>query len=105
MNDRTVTVFGGTGFLGRRIVRHLRTYGFCVRTASRHPSRTGSCLVAMIRSFNLSRPIFMKSDQLPMQLPAPTVWSMRLVSISSAPMTHLIPSTLRPPNASQRKPT
>jgi NADH dehydrogenase len=39
MNDRTVTVFGGTGFLGRRIVRHLRAHGFCVRTASRHPSR------------------------------------------------------------------
>ena len=36
-NDRIVTVFGGTGFLGRRIVRHLRSYGFLVRTASRHP--------------------------------------------------------------------
>jgi len=39
MNDRTVTVFGGTGFLGRRIVRHLRSHGFPVRSASRHPDR------------------------------------------------------------------
>src|ERR1700694_450106 len=38
-NDRTVTVFGGTGFLGRRIVRHLRSRGFPVRTASRYPDR------------------------------------------------------------------
>jgi uncharacterized protein YbjT (DUF2867 family) len=38
-NGRTVTVFGGTGFLGRRIVRHLRYRGFPVRTASRHPDR------------------------------------------------------------------
>jgi len=38
-NDRTVTVFGGTGFLGCRIVRHLRSHGFPVRTASRHPDR------------------------------------------------------------------
>jgi len=37
--DRTVTVFGGTGFLGRRIVWHLRSHGFSVRTASRHPDR------------------------------------------------------------------
>jgi NADH dehydrogenase len=39
MNDRTVTVFGGTGFLVRRVVRHLRTHGFSVRIASRHPDR------------------------------------------------------------------
>src|SRR5438309_9958716 len=39
MNDRTVTVFGGTGFLGRGIVRHLRKHGFSVRIASRHPDR------------------------------------------------------------------
>jgi uncharacterized protein YbjT (DUF2867 family) len=32
-------VFGGTGFLGRRIVRDLRSHGFAVRTASRHPDR------------------------------------------------------------------
>jgi NADH dehydrogenase len=38
-NDRTVTVFGGTGFLGRRIVRHLRSRGYPVRIASRHPDR------------------------------------------------------------------
>jgi NADH dehydrogenase len=38
-NDRTVTVFGGTGFLGRRIVRHLRSGGIPVRIATRHPDR------------------------------------------------------------------
>src|SRR5690242_13168499 len=38
-NGRTVTVFGGTGFLGRRIVRHLRDRAFPVRIASRHPAR------------------------------------------------------------------
>ena len=38
-NERTVAVFGGTGFLGRRVVRHLRKSGFSVRIASRHPDR------------------------------------------------------------------
>src|SRR5437660_563735 len=38
-NGCTVTVFGGTGFLGRRIVRHLRSRDFPVRIASRHPDR------------------------------------------------------------------
>lgn len=32
-----VTVLGGTGFLGRRVVRRLRDHGFAVRVASRHP--------------------------------------------------------------------
>jgi NADH dehydrogenase len=39
MTDTLVTVFGGTGFLGRRIVRHFRLHGLCVRVASRHPNR------------------------------------------------------------------
>jgi uncharacterized protein YbjT (DUF2867 family) len=39
MKESTVTVFGGTGFLGRRVVRRLREYGFSVRIASRHPDR------------------------------------------------------------------
>jgi uncharacterized protein YbjT (DUF2867 family) len=39
---RLVTVFGGTGFLGRRIVRHLLDRGFAVRAASRHPDRVQS---------------------------------------------------------------
>src|SRR5467141_2207102 len=38
-NGRPVTVFGGTGFLGRRIARHLRYREFIVRIASRHPDR------------------------------------------------------------------
>ena len=38
-SGRTVTVFGGTGFLGRRIVRRLRDRGFPVRIASRRPDR------------------------------------------------------------------
>src|SRR5713226_5272448 len=38
-NGRTVAVFGGTGFLGRCIVRHLRYREFSVRIASRHPDR------------------------------------------------------------------
>ena len=46
MNDRTVTVFGGTGFLGRRVVRHLRKHGFSVQIASRHPDR-GHTLFAL----------------------------------------------------------
>ncbi|MPZ41057.1 MAG: NAD(P)H-binding protein [Rhizobiales bacterium] len=39
MSDRLVTVFGGTGFLGRNLVRHLRANGFAVRVASRHPRK------------------------------------------------------------------
>jgi NADH dehydrogenase len=39
--ERIVTVFGGTGFLGRRIVKRLLERGFTVRAASRHPARVG----------------------------------------------------------------
>jgi uncharacterized protein YbjT (DUF2867 family) len=34
-----VTVFGGTGFVGRRVVRHLSDSAATVRVASRHPAR------------------------------------------------------------------
>ena len=37
MSSRRVTVFGGTGFLGRRLVSHLHEADFAVRIASRHP--------------------------------------------------------------------
>src|SRR5438093_10262333 len=45
MDTRVVTVFGGTGFLGRRVIRCLRQHGFAVRIASRHPDR-GRMLLA-----------------------------------------------------------
>jgi uncharacterized protein YbjT (DUF2867 family) len=37
---RTVTIFGGTGFLGRRIAGRLRQAGVGLRIASRHPDRS-----------------------------------------------------------------
>ena len=37
-----MTVFGGNGFLGRRIVRQLHAADFAVRIASRHPNRARS---------------------------------------------------------------
>lgn len=40
--ERIVTVFGGTGFLGRRIVRRLLEKGLTVRAVSRHPDRVAA---------------------------------------------------------------
>ena len=37
--SRTVVVLGGTGFLGRRVVRRLSARSCSVRVASRHPER------------------------------------------------------------------
>ena len=42
MAERIITAFGGTGFLGRHIVRHLLDQGLAARIASRHPERGGS---------------------------------------------------------------
>src|SRR3954462_10843803 len=39
---RLITVFGATGFLGGRIVKHLLQNEFDVRAVSRHPHRTSS---------------------------------------------------------------
>jgi len=45
-----VTVFGGTGFLGRRVVHHLRKSGATVRIASRHPGQADDADVKQIRA-------------------------------------------------------
>ena len=37
-----ITLFGGTGFLGRRVVQHFLEYEFLIRVASRHPERTAA---------------------------------------------------------------
>ena len=39
MDGKLVTVFGGSGFLGRRIVERLAAEGAAVRVAVRHPER------------------------------------------------------------------
>jgi nucleoside-diphosphate-sugar epimerase len=38
----TVVVFGGSGFLGRRLVRRLARDGLNVRVAVRHPATFGA---------------------------------------------------------------
>ena len=42
----TVSVFGGTGFLGQRLVRRLAAEGAAVRVAVRHPDQARSALRA-----------------------------------------------------------
>lgn len=44
----TVSVFGGTGFLGRRIVKRLVAEGATVRVVVRHPERADSVLGAAV---------------------------------------------------------
>ena len=44
MAPRKVTVFGGTGFLGQRVVRHLLERDFSVRVAARHPERIAALI-------------------------------------------------------------
>jgi uncharacterized protein YbjT (DUF2867 family) len=56
MSCRRVTVFGGTGFLGRRIVRHLQDADFAVRIVSRHPDRGRSLFPAMFPASSPSVP-------------------------------------------------
>jgi uncharacterized protein YbjT (DUF2867 family) len=48
-----ITVFGGTGFLGRRIVRDLRSRGLVVRVAARHVQRMEGMLDAGDESLQL----------------------------------------------------
>jgi NADH dehydrogenase len=54
---RTIVVFGGTGFLGRRVVRSLLDHQFAVRVASRHPERGKP-----VFSDELSRLEFVRAD-------------------------------------------
>jgi uncharacterized protein YbjT (DUF2867 family) len=54
----TVSVFGGTGFLGRRLVRRLATEGASVRVAVRHPERARSVLDAL----GLDRVTLLRAD-------------------------------------------
>ena len=39
MDSRLVTVFGGTGFLGRHTVRALAKAGWRIKVAARYPNR------------------------------------------------------------------
>jgi len=72
-NERTVAVFGGTGFLGRRVVRHLRKHGFSVRIASRHPDR-GHRLFALDDPQLQSIKANIHDERSVADVPALTVW-------------------------------
>jgi uncharacterized protein YbjT (DUF2867 family) len=66
--ERIVTVFGGTGFLGRRIVKRLLERDFTVRAASRHPAR-----VATLFSSNARVPEAVDADILNASTLAPAI--------------------------------
>ena len=53
-----VVVFGGTGFLGRRLVQRLATDGTPVRVAVRHPEGARSALIAA----DLAQVTFFRAD-------------------------------------------
>jgi len=50
----TITVFGGTGFIGRHLVALLLRTGKTVRMAVRHPGRV-SCNCAAASSIRIAR--------------------------------------------------
>lgn len=54
----TVVVFGGTGFLGRRIVHRLVTAGAIVHVAVRHPEGARGALPAA----DLAQVTFFRAD-------------------------------------------
>ena len=39
MQDKTISVFGASGFLGRYVVKHLADAGYRIRAFSRHPDK------------------------------------------------------------------
>ena len=47
MAQGKVTVFGGTGFLGQRVVQRLLERDFSVRVAVRHPKRIAALFPAL----------------------------------------------------------
>jgi uncharacterized protein YbjT (DUF2867 family) len=54
-----VVVFGGTGFLGRRLVHRLAAEGTRVRVAVRHPNGGRSAL----RAADLDQITFFRADE------------------------------------------
>jgi NADH dehydrogenase len=50
MTRPVATVFGGTGFLGRHLVRRLAERGFAVRAVSRHPAPAGDAAIQPVQA-------------------------------------------------------
>ena len=66
MVRRKVTVFGGTGFLGQRVVQRLLERDLSVRVAVRHPER----IVALSPPFTSTRSKPTSMTIAPLRLPS-----------------------------------
>jgi nucleoside-diphosphate-sugar epimerase len=102
MAAQSVTVFGGTGFLGRHIVRHLQAAGFGVRAASRHPDR-GRRGLRLLGSSRFA-PTSVTRARSPRLSPVPLRWSTQSASTLSAGEKHFNPCTSKPPPEWRRSP-
>src|SRR5262249_40274176 len=96
-----VTVFGGTGFLGRRVVRHLHDAGLVARVACRHPHAVPSLFSREVSDIEAVHADVNDDGSVPRAVAGAWASSTPSVFMSSAAKTHFMRSMWQPLSASR----